>query len=414
MLIAVIVFLAAWGYYIYTASDWDSEDVIRTGGNSGVSAECDSSDTIHIALGGYLHDEYGLIYGQLSDGEWTLTEIQPLDDMYGDASIAVGPDGGVHIATCPTSTSLEQPGRDVLYATDVTDGWHMEILPTDSEPESPIVVLDRCGEVDIFYVCIHSADDSVLNRAFKNVSGWSTVEVQLGGRIPVHLFSATTDTDGRTHVLFSNRTSEDFSAPYGLCYALLDGESATVRDLPYSEGSVASMTLDGVEEPVVGLVENSTGIPMFSIARIVEGDWSFDDIMPAHTSDDGVPAIAIGSQGDWHLTLSVGVEGGFPELWYATNSSGSWAAEKIGEPAPPSSLIFNAPIVVDSEGIVSVFCDRYLVVGKEPFRLVHTTSHIDAGTRSMPMLKAALWSSVTLIGAILAQHELLKRRRKPS
>lgn len=408
--VALATFLASLGYLLGTASEWDLEGLVGIYGSGGTSVVLDSEDNIHIAFYEKTHDEPmdWLGYGLFSGGVWATHRIQPLDnESY--TSMALDPDGGVHIVVDQLERWQHEPANEIMYATNV-GGWRTEMVQTADVPLSKAIAFDAAG-VHLFYT--ENETNPVLKVASRGESGWTTTEIQVGDRVPYYVWSVQPASSGGWHMLLTFDQEENGTEVFRRAYAFVDGNVTTVWDVPSAVFGVVSMALDLEGGPVIGLEENTTGIPRLSLARLVDGDWAYEPIAKSTNPDhNGIPSLTFDRQGSSHVTLSLGEPGDFGDLWYATDKDGKWALSKVDEPMQPSNQVFCAPIVVDSTGKVSIFYHRMMPpLGEKPFQLIHATNVIDQETRMTPFVIAVGWSVAAAVCVLTVQLAIARQRK---
>jgi hypothetical protein len=323
--------------------------------------------------------------------------------------MALDPNGDVHIVVDQLEQWQHEPANEIMYVNNV-GGWRTEMVQTADVPLSTAIAFDTAG-VHLFYT--ENETSPVLKVASRGESGWTTTEIQVEDRSPYNILSVQNTSDGGWHLLLTCHQEKNGTEVFGRTYVFVDSNITTISDVPSAAFGAVSMAIDPDGEPVLGVNENTTGIPRLSLARLVDGDWSYDPIAMARNPDsNGIPSLTFDRQGKSHVSLSLGEPGDFGELWYATDKDGKWALSKVDEPMQPSQQVFNAPIVVDSTGKVSIFYHRMMPpLGEKPFQLIHATNVIDQETKIEPFVIATGWSVATAVGALTVQLALARQRK---
>jgi len=325
-----------------TAGSWTTEEV--PGAGAGLSAGDSAFDSIAVDSGGVPYiavrdcsqNAAAVKVYRRSSGAWTSEIAASVNGCISGGS----PD--VQTANILVD-STDQP--HVLYMVDELDGPLMHAQKAGGVWTSELVAPNGSGEASAFgrgpgdvlhacYLVIGQAQS--LFCADNSTGSWQGTTVDQGGSA-----SLVVDAAGAVHVTYYGAQSGQ--SPSSIRYATNASGNWVVSTVPITVDfpSVPILGLDGSGTPVLGYKERgilqTSGLPLdFALKRLVSNGvgWDVSDVDTGYEASYPVgfaPSITVDAGGFGHAaylgrnplvlnTISYSLE-------YATNQSGSWAAE---------------------------------------------------------------------------------------
>lgn len=416
------VFAGSLAYQMANASDWDLEEVATLLGSGWLASTTDSRGGLHVAFIGKFDAgsqgyQRGLVYGLWNGDGFDLELVHDMQDCWGGISIAVDSTGRAHIAAVGYSSHLLDD-YDVIYASRGDDGWQVETLETDLS-RCACLSLDSQDRVKVFY-WRHGAwdNESVIVMASLTEAGWQKTLLPTDDRAPIWISYMRTDDQDKVHFILDYR--EDVEDPYDYveAYAVWDGEALTTLEIP-SCGPSPSLSLGPDGQPMVGVVENTTGQVRCSVATLEGGEWQFDvikDITSDSPLKNGVWSVKYDGDGLMRALMTIGQHSSDDtniDIICATKSEGVWACSLVE--SMEVFLLMCASLEIGTDGGLDVFFPSEGDYGS----LVHAANPKDSESSVEPFvdsawlaLEAGLVVAVGLSVVFYAMARVEERRRR--
>jgi len=281
-----------------------------------VSQALDGDGNVFLAYVDNIDAKYRLAYH--SNGAWHFEDIAPgsedfdEDDAY--ILIALTPASEPHVMFQELATN------DIFYGVREDKGWIVEALVEEDATLDDFAV-DKDGYDHLLYNIsdeIHYA----TNRSGDWLTETLTTEAY-GIRLAV-------DANGMAHVVYI--TNIDWKVQV---YYTTNASGTWVEENPYTSDSawVYSLVLDADDAPhiALGTQEVSGGFNRIRHLWRADGDWKSELAFSVVNDDNdkaiGSGAMAVDADGALHISFCFSCWQD-PEIWYATNRSGAWSAEK--------------------------------------------------------------------------------------
>lgn len=389
---AGVVFAGSLAYQTANASDWDLEEVAALLGSGWLASATDSGGGLHVAFIGKFDSgsqgyQRGLVYGLWNGDGFDLELVHDMQDSWGGVSIAVDSTGRAHIAAVGYDPHVLDD-YEVIYASRGEDGWQVETLETDMS-RCASLALDSQDRVKVFY-WRHGAWDSgsVIVMASLTEAGWQKTLLPTDDREPIWISYMRTDGEDKVHFILDYR--EDIEDPYDYVesYAVWDGQDLTTLEIP-SCGPSPSLSLDPEGQPVVGVVENTTGQVRCSLGTLEGGEWRFD-VIKNITGDsplkNAVWSVKYDGHGLTRALMTVGQRSSDDtniDIICATKSEGAWAYSVVE--SMDVFLLRCASLEIGTDGGLDVFFPSEGDYGS----LVHAANPKDRASSVEPFADSA-------------------------
>jgi len=341
------------GAVFYASRDgsdsWEIEEVSEGYFYTPMDIVIDGADNIHIAY--HDHDFEDLAYAFKLDGQWNVETISHQGHDGWDPSLAIAPDGTVHVI----AIDPEQFGTDagVEWFSRTSGQWRVEGIGSGAIPYEfgTGLAMDAEGRL---HAVDHDGDEqlratgggNLLYAALENDT-WFIEQVDTEGDVG-KFASLALDSSGHPHIAYMEWTSR----PTGrVKYAHHDGESWEIESIDDLEDieighlgarRMTEVALDGQDR--VYLAYADRGVMKFA-HQTAEGGWMIEEITRPQESGFVLAqfaTLAVEESGRPHIT--------YYELPSTPRSSTGIIYYAVG-PAPPAPTA----ILDDSEATPAAF-----------------------------------------------------------
>lgn len=287
------------------SGSWSTTIIDSSGGTLGDdhSIAVDKSGNIHCC---YSIEKYLLKYATNATGTWTISTVTNVytseepNNAVGDSSIAVDPQGKVHI-------SYHDKKYGLMYATNMSGSWGTHTVDI-SDPEEAgndnSIAVDTKGNVHIGH------RGSLYLKYATNTSGsWITKTIDSSENIAVSGISVAVDASDKVHISYMDCNNDS------LKYATNTGGFWRIMTVLSSvKGYETSITVDESGKPHIIYFTDENGLKYTFQGSV--GEW----VRVGVDSDVGYGSIALDSSGKVHISYC-DVRNG--DLKYTTNATQS-------------------------------------------------------------------------------------------
>ncbi len=314
------------------------ETVDNTPG-AGTDLAMDVAPDGSVALAWYAYTAQDLVVATLgaSASAWTVERVATQGDVGAGASIAIGPDGTLHV------TYYDLIALRLRYARKAPGGsWTFEVVDPFSmwlAGESSLK-LDAQGEPRVAYWANNS-----LRYAERTSTGWTVVGVDpAAGEHP----DLVLDGDGNPHITYSVSGNQMGATIELLKYATRSNGTWTQENL-YSTHAIAASTESSVAVDAQGTVHvlyfSANWLQLRHMQKPAGGTWTTAIPVSGISPLDGKGmSLKVAPDGQLHATWKLFMS---KEVVYATWLGGNWSHETISvAPAPEAWTVLG----FDAEG----------------------------------------------------------------
>jgi hypothetical protein len=355
------------------------------------SMAVDATGKAHVT---YLSDTAVRYAKQTTPTSWSLVTVDTREFVGSYPSIAVDNNGYVHVSYLCVRPSYGNTGQDLKYATNASGTWQTETVETNYLNSHSIAV-DATGKVHIAYI----RSNEGLKYATGNLGSWNKELIHSYANNEGGFCSIGIDSAGKVHIGYFFAKSSECNLEYAVGN-LGSWDKERIESKPGTNSSVGWSSSLMIEAPedyvwiVYGYYNWDSSTYAIKMAEGRYGSWSTYDIysgsldygsLDATLDDDGKthvsfidtagypkrlmyitnaslplwePVVAddthsitgetsIGVDSSYHAHISYAAD----YVRYATNSSGSWQNETVGDPGTSSSY---HDLAVDSSDAIHI------------------------------------------------------------
>jgi hypothetical protein len=344
------------------SGSWSSETIDDIDSGSNISLTLDGSDFVHM---GYTDSNALLIYTTNSSGSWVSEEASS-EDVDGNHSIATDDSGNVfltfqiapaddsvYLATRsssswsdeqieelyaqPVSLALDSSGTPKVLSINDNEGlsvfteeassWTEETVDTSYEyGGNSSIEVDSTGIIHVLHRYLDSSVGSIFNHSQNTSGSWSHTKIAESSSKNNLVFdhSVAIDSSDNLHIAYYNYTSSAYSLDYSY-YSAEAWQTETTQTL--SSSSYYDVSLVEVNQNLtvaIGAPSSTLGLSLFSGSL---GSWNANESL--NSADVRNAKIIKDSNGNLHIAYSL--KTAQTDLYYATNTSGSWQSELVAE-----------------------------------------------------------------------------------
>ncbi|MBU8922040.1 MAG: T9SS type A sorting domain-containing protein [Bacteroidales bacterium] len=350
-------------YHMIWDGSWSMPDrVSMTPGDSYASCLATDGLTLHLVYQEEVNGYLQVIYRSRDVFTWSPPEqISFIESgMSMVPTVAVGPDGTVHVAWWDTRVDPDETAEGRIAYRSKTSSWSEEEIASGPAADAmrPNIIVDDSGTVFVAWIDKREIYEQIYYN-IRSTEGWAT-ESQLTIGSYTHYHPSLAASEGKLHLIYWGNSPSASNA--GVFYSVWDYQSWSPPVRLSDTGSMASLctlaaeadgtlhaawkdTRDGNEEIYYNtLIPNGTGVEDGEGEEGPDiGDLSlFMDIAPNPSAGDVRISMKIPIPSDIYLRvydvkgriirrLSSGhfESGVYPFIWDGRNDSGNMAAGGI-------------------------------------------------------------------------------------
>lgn len=269
---------------------------------------------------------------------WTVLTLDTTGDTGRSPSMAIAPDGSVHISY------YDATNRDLRYANNKSGFWLAITIdsPGDVGLYSSLAI-DASGYVHISYFDNTSGD---LKYATNSYGYWLTSTLESAGIVGQYT-SLALDASGKAHISYKDQTNSLIK------YATNATGAWVMNTVDTGSLYTTSLALDSSGRPYIAYYEvylglsGNTGSARY--ASKASGAWVVNTLTPAGTVGFQ-PVLALDSGGNAHMAYHQTWKNAsaLADLVYVTNATGAWITGSIDNSSADSG--YGKSLKLDSSG----------------------------------------------------------------
>ena len=341
--VAALVFAASLAYEIVVRSGWTAPELGYTPAEDGFyQLAWNSEGNLRLAYLGAYGPYYALLYGERTDGEWSITSLSQLTYEHDGASLALDSQGKAYVCThAYDPVPFMNLGPHIVFATNAGGEWETEVINTTGYCTASEVALDAEDRAHLIY-----SQDSYQSTVDPNSSivdmtwspeGWTNTtlkETHLSYRV-FNIQDVDRRPDGSIGMIYTTYDLASWSdvLSHRLNYTVISGgelivDYTIVPSLDNYTG-VKSLCHDSAGNAHVGAyVKNDDNYSLCYLTN-AGGEWTETSIAyGGNTKWFGTgTGITVGSDGSIHVGYFVQDYDGVVAnhtVRYCTNADGSW------------------------------------------------------------------------------------------
>lgn len=309
----------------------------------------DQAGKLHLAFHDTLNED--LVYANNIGGTWNLTAVDSEGNVGIHPSIALGPDGSIHISYCTDGGNIWTPCDDLKYASNAGGSWNVETVyqPFNGGISNDIAV-DSAGHAHISFGAKTNPLYSAPTRQMyaTNQSGsWATkiVDTRNTGLVG----SIALDENDVPHIAYNY-----FHQPYPdfyfheLIYSHLQGSAWVTEQVGFAAGGNPKIRID--DDNRIHIICLKSGILDSGFKHVTrEGSaWVWEDAIPPDTIAE-ISNIDFVVDTDGKVRLSY-YDDGLGHLKHISNDSGAWEISDVDL----HGLVLSTAFALDFAGHVHI------------------------------------------------------------